>query len=111
MEQFKFTPEQDRDLLKEIDKQYRQDFGGRDDFNESSFNTSKFNLKSQALKTLPEEAISIRTSLLVKFTKAFIKASKFVNNDEREVPGTLSYHHFLGKDLVIPAITNQMVEK
>ena len=106
MEQFKFNAEQDRELLKEIDKQYRKEFNGSENFNESSFDVTKFNLTSQSLKSLPEEALAIRTSLLVKFTRAFIKASKFVNGDEREIEGTLSYHHFRGKALVIPAITN-----
>lgn len=72
---------------------------------------SKYTLRTEVLKALPADVLQQRTTLLIDYTRAFIKATKYVNAADRETPGTLAYHHFRGKALVIPAITSSMVDK
>ena len=101
-----FPSDLDKELLREIDRQYKSDFAGQENFEPEAFDVSKYNFKAESsLRSMSEEVLQLRTTLLVRFTRAFIKAAKFTNVADRDKPGTLAYNHFKGKGLVIPAIT------
>ena len=53
-----FSSDNDKELLREIDKQYRSDFAGKENFEASAFDVSKYTFKSESsLKKLPEEVL------------------------------------------------------
>ena len=53
----------------------------------------------------------MRSALLVKFSKAFSQALKYVTIDDREVVGSISHNHYKSKGLCVATAINQIVDR
>ena len=63
------------------------------------------------LHELDERALEMRASLLVKFSKAFSRALKYVSVDQRQEEGSISYNHYSSRHLVVTTAINQIVDR
>ena len=64
-----------------------------------------------SLKEVEQRTIDMRLSLLVKFSKVFSRALKYVTVEDRQVDGTLSSYHYKNKNMVVITAINQIVDR
>jgi hypothetical protein len=48
--------------------------------------------------------------MLLNFNKAFESAIKFVNSDDRNTEGCISYYHFMSKNMIVSTVINGIVD-
>lgn len=104
----------DAELLKQIDKYLQKELKGKDiaSCKASAFPVSAFEFGDKSLmKDMDARVIRFRTKLLVKFSKAFMKAYTMINTDERSKKGSIAYYHFSSKGLAIPSLMNTIINK
>ena len=107
-----FTPDQDLQLLRLLDGQLQSRNLNIYDCKPSQFEVTKEMLKPEStLHELDERALEMRASLLVKFSKAFSRALKYVSVDQRQEEGTISYNHYSSRHLVVTTAINQIVDR
>ena len=76
------------------------------------FHVDKNELKAESsLANIEAAALQMRLSLLVNYSKAFNAAVKFISAEERNEPGTISFHHFNTKKMCCATVINQIVDK
>ena len=63
------------------------------------------------MQSMDLNAIELRSSLLLKFSKAFSQALKYVTISDREVEGTISYLHYKSKNMCVASSINQIVDR
>ena len=106
-----FTNDDDRQLLKQIDKFIT------DELKEKSirevviedFDFKKFDLKNERLKKMPAELLKMRTELFLKFTKQFINASSQIDFSGKVKKGSLSYYFLKNKNLALNSAKNKIL--
>ena len=53
----------------------------------------------------------MRSALLVKFSKAFSQALKYVTIEDRELEGSISNYHYKSKGMCVATAINQIVDR
>ena len=64
-----------------------------------------------SLKDMDQKTIDMRSSLLIRFSKVFSRALKYVSVEDRQVEGTVSASHYKNRNLVVVTAINQIVDK
>ena len=103
----------DAELLKQIDKYWKSEMNSRDitTCKSMSFATGGFKFDDESkLKELSDQIITIRTQLLVKFSKAFMKAYKFINTNDKSRVGSIAHLHFKSKGYSIPSLMSNIIK-
>lgn len=76
------------------------------------FKMRKSDLKdSSKLWDYDPETIQLRQAMIFNFNKAFHSAIKFVNSEDRNTEGCISYYHFNNKNMIVPSVVNDIVDK
>lgn len=76
------------------------------------FTVSKADLSvSSLLLDFKEKVLEMRLGFLVEFSKDFSKLQQFVDFNDRDNEGSISYHSFRNKNLVLADVLNQLVDK
>jgi hypothetical protein len=64
-----------------------------------------------SLQKYDQKAIDMRSALLVKFSKAFSQALKYVTIEDRELEGSISNYHYKSKGMCVATAINQIVDR
>ena len=98
--------------MKSLDAQIQAN-GGKKIIESKSktFSIAKADLKATSLlESIDEKTINLRLKALFKFSKAFSRCTKYINSNDRNVVGSISYSHFNCKSFVIASVINQIVD-
>ena len=109
----KFKLDDDRQLLKCIDKFIEEDLKDKElrVVQVEDFDFKKFDLKNDRLKTMNKELLSMRSELFLKFTKQFIAASSQIKITTKVNPGTLEYFFLKNKNLALMSAKDKILEE
>ena len=88
-----FTAEEDSQILQQLDSQMtKMNLSSIVDANATQFRVNKELFRAEStLQSVSDQALEIRTELLIKFNKAFSQCTRFISAEERNSVGTLSY--------------------
>mmetsp|Transcript_18316 Transcript_18316/g.24457 ORF Transcript_18316/g.24457 Transcript_18316/m.24457 type:complete len:253 (-) Transcript_18316:1309-2067(-) len=107
-----FRPDDDRQLMKCIDKYISDEIKDKElaEVTASDFDFKKFDLKNDRLKKVSKELLEMRSDLFLKFTKQFIKASEAIDLSGKVKKGSLTYNLLKSKSLALNSAKNKVME-
>ena len=109
-----FTGEEDRQLLRQIDKYIAEEIKDSKEVSQltvNDFDLKKFKFKNEKLKEMSRRLLSMRTNLFLKFTKQFISASTTINYDGKVKSGSLAFYFLKNKSLALASVVDKILEK